>query len=156
MGDNGSLNSPGHQHVNIDTDGDGRPDIHQSMVDMNHDGHADHLVQYIDIDHPGDSHHPSSVTHKHHSLLADKRGFNGFSRHDDITHQFDDANHNMIPDYLEVDMNGNGILDHLEVQDYNHNMIPDQYEMVDTDHNGIPDQYDVDLNHDGLPDHHIL
>lgn len=147
------------QHIAIDTDGDGQPDIHQSMVDQNHDGQQDHFVQYVDVDHPTYVHHMTLAEdgsiHDQHTLMANEHVTSGLSGQD-IAHQFEDANHNMIPDHLELDMNDNGIPDHLEMQDYNHNMIPDQYEIVDMDHNSIPDQYDVDLNHDGVPDHHIL
>ena len=127
------LNSPANYHENNDTDGDGHPDIHQSMADQNHDGHPDHFVPYIDNNHP-DFHHPTpiddnSVTHEQHPLSIDEQGDNGLTWHDGITHQIDDSNHNLIPN---------------------------QDQTVDTDHDGISDHHDTDLNHDVLPGPHIF
>jgi len=96
MDANAAIDSQGHYYPENSTDLDGEPGSQPNTGIEDHT--SDHFQQPIWVD--------------EHSV-------HGFAGHSDIVHQFDDANHNMIPDHLEVDMNGNGIPDDLDVQDYN-------------------------------------
>jgi hypothetical protein len=58
-----------------------------------------------------------------------------------------DTDHDRIPDYLDLDSDGDGIPDAIEAGDAEPATPP-----IDTDADGIPDFRDVDSDNDGVPD----
>ena len=57
----------------------------------------------------------------------------------------DDDDGDTLPNWLDLDINGNDVMDHCEVPNTN------PVKFIDTDKDGIPDHKDPDVDGDGVP-----
>ena len=106
----------------LDTDGDGIPDIEEGQDDTDGDG----IPDWFDTDSDGDG-IPDEVEA-------------GPDPDDPL-----DTDQDGLPDYLDPDSDNDGIPDVVEVG-------PSPGDPVDTDGDGLPDYLDTDSDDDGIPD----
>jgi gliding motility-associated-like protein len=165
----GRGDSDGDQHPNYrdgDSDGDGISDAFEKAGDVDGDG----IPNFLDLDSDGDG-----IPDQYEGLgLCSNCGFvdNNVDGYDDRAQQDArypaiDTDKDGIPDFLDLDTDGDGISDAVEGiidtdgdgipnfrdTDSDNDGIPDAIEgTVDTDGDGIPNYLDLDSDNDGIPD----
>ena len=158
--DNDGLPDALEAGTGVDTDGDGIDDLYDvdstGGTDANGDG-IDDAVSVLDTDGDGI---PDYL-----DIDSDNDGINDVieaggvdADNDGVVDGFVDTDGNGIDDATQStplpdpDTDGDGIVDHLDV-DSDNDGIPDSVEgNIDTDGDGIPDYLDIDSDNDGIPD----
>jgi gliding motility-associated-like protein len=120
----------------LDTDGDGVPNYIELVEGTN----PNNASSYLDTDGDGLSNYKEGYNYRNVALSLD-------------------TDRDGIPDYLDLDTDGDGVLDRndafprnpLEWKDTDHDGIGDNAD-TDDDNDGILDACDVDINGDGIPD----
>ncbi len=136
-------------HADFDSDGDGIPDAIEGNVDSDLDGVPD----YLDLDSDNDgipdaTEAPASGVDTDGDGIDDIYDVNATGGVDANGDGLDDAvvaigvrdtDSDGLPDYLDVDSDGDSIPDAIE-------------DNVDSDLDGLPDYLDLDSDNDGIPD----
>ncbi|WP_196137753.1 Ig-like domain-containing protein [Aliikangiella sp. G2MR2-5] len=160
----------------LDSDGDGIPDLEEGTGDTDGDGIPDYLDEDSDndgildsIEGNGDSDGDGIPDYRDTSLDEDGDGIpdslegNIDSDEDGVDDAFDDDSDNDgVTDFEEsgalgVDSDGDGIDDAFDVDatggvDSNSDGIDDSVDVLDSDEDGVPDYRDRDSDNDTIPD----